>query len=103
MSVRTRAGPAAAVTERTSHMARQMDRFDKVPRERGRVGAHRGPRRRGGGWLAFFGIIAAILILTLGTLFVLERLLGLQVGVPWLAKPTAGASATPTVKLPIIE
>ena len=84
-------------------MARQQDRFDKVPRERGRVGAHRGPRRRGGGWLAFLGAIAAILVLTLGTLFVLERLLGLEVGVPWLAKPTAGATATPTVNLPVIE
>jgi len=83
-------------------MTSQKDRFDKVPRERGRVGAHRGPRRRGGGWLAVLGIIAGILVLTVGSLFVLERIVGIEVGVPWLAKPTPTASASETVELPII-
>jgi len=84
-------------------MTRQTDRFDRVPKERGRVGAHRGPRRRGGGWLVALGIIVAILVLTLGSLFVIERVFGIQVGVPWLAKPTPSASASATVKLPIIN
>lgn len=84
-------------------MARQKDRFDKVPRERGRIGAHRGPRRRGGGLLAVLGVIAGILVLTVGSLFVMDRLFGIEVGIPWLAKPVPTASATPTVELPIIR
>lgn len=83
-------------------MARQTDQFDKVPRERGRIGAHRGPRRRGGGWLAFLGAVAAILVLTVGSLFVLDRILGIEVGIPWLAKPTPTAAATAAIELPII-
>ncbi len=83
-------------------MARQKDRFDKVPRERGRIGAHRGPRRRGGGWLGVLAVIASILVLTIGSLFVMDRILGIEVGIPWLAKPVPTAAATPTVQLPII-
>lgn len=84
-------------------MARQTDRFDKVPRDRGRVGAHRGPRRRGGGWLAFLVAIVAIVVLTVGSLFVLSRFLDIEVGIPWLAKPTPTVAPAETAQLPMIN
>ncbi|MCU1546372.1 MAG: hypothetical protein JWP30_1472 [Homoserinimonas sp.] len=47
------------------------DRFDSVPEDLHRVGAHRAPARRGRGWIAFSWSVLAVVVLTLGGLFAL--------------------------------
>jgi hypothetical protein len=80
------------------------DRFDQIPRGLDRVGAHRAPARRGGGWITFWWALAAtILLIAVGIvgLFVLnDRLNFAQPGGPTAtATPTAGA-ATPAPSSP---
>jgi hypothetical protein len=48
------------------------DRFDDLPEDLVRVGAHRAPRKRGGGWIAFAWAALATLVLTVGGLYVLS-------------------------------
>lgn len=50
------------------------DKFDDLPRDVSRVGAHRAPGRRGGGWVAFGWSIVAIAVLTTAGLFGLSAL-----------------------------
>ena len=40
------------------------DRFDNVPADLQRVGAHRAPKKQGSGWMAFAWAVAAVIILT---------------------------------------
>jgi hypothetical protein len=49
------------------------DRFDQVPAELKRVGAHRAPRKRGRGWIAFAWAVLATGILVVGGLYGLSR------------------------------
>ena len=56
-------------------MASEKDRFDALPRTRGRVGAHRGPRTRGVGWLWFVVAVVVAIALVFGTLRVLATLM----------------------------
>lgn len=44
------------------------DRFDEVPSEMQRVGAHRAPKRRGRGWIWFAWAVVATILLTGGGL-----------------------------------
>ncbi len=45
-----------------------QDRFDEVPSEVMRIGAHRAPRKKGRGWLGFGWAVLATVILTTGGL-----------------------------------
>jgi hypothetical protein len=71
----------------------QKDRFDSVPDDLLRTGAHRGPARKGAGWIAFaWAALATGLLVVIG-------LLGISVANGKLAevfKPIASASPTPT-------
>jgi hypothetical protein len=48
------------------------DRFDDLPSDLVRIGAHRAPRKKGGGWIGFAWAALATLVLTVGGLFVLS-------------------------------
>jgi hypothetical protein len=48
------------------------DRFDDLPQDLVRVGAHRAPRKKGGGWIGFAWAALATLVLVVGGLFVLS-------------------------------
>jgi hypothetical protein len=45
-----------------------QDRFDDVPSELLRVGAHRGPKPKGRGWIGFAWAVAGVVVLTAGGL-----------------------------------
>lgn len=49
------------------------DRFDDIPDDLARVGAHRGPRPRGRGWIAFAWAALATGLLVVGGLYGLSR------------------------------
>ncbi|MFZ2964175.1 MAG: LytR C-terminal domain-containing protein [Rhodoglobus sp.] len=71
------------------------DQFDQLPRDLERIGAHRGPKRRGRGWIAFAWAALATLVLIVAGLFGLNRFMGIDVGLPIFdAAPTA--TPTPT-------
>lgn len=75
------------------------DRFDDLPADLRRVGAHRGPARKGRGWVAFAWAALATGLLVLGGLFALNRFVGVDIGLPFLqaAEPTVGGpTAVPT-------
>jgi len=88
-------------------MAKVKDRFDGLPNEPGRVGAHRGAIRRGGGWLGVLLIVLGIVALTAAGLFAADKALragggkGLDFDFPFLPKFTATPSATPTTPPPV--
>lgn len=83
-------------------MAREQDRFDVLPRGRGRIGAHRGKRSRAGVWIGILTVLVAIVLVTTGALFVASRLLDVDFGLPWLAKPTSGPAETETAAPPTV-
>ncbi|MEO6941541.1 MAG: LytR C-terminal domain-containing protein [Terrimesophilobacter sp.] len=45
------------------------DRFDDLPSDVQRVGAHRGPKPKGSGWIGFAWAVVATVVLTAGGLF----------------------------------
>ena len=79
----------------------RTDQFDDIPQNIDRVGAHRGPKVRGGGWFVVLWSILAIAVLTVGGLFVLSQLdksvsfFGGNVGAE--TSPTPTTSPTPQV------
>ena len=77
------------------------DRFDSLPDDLVRVGAHRGPKKRGGGWIGFAWAALATLVLIAGGLFFLNRYIGLDLGLPFLEPapvPTATSTPIPTAE-----
>ncbi|MGV8857817.1 LytR C-terminal domain-containing protein [Rhodoglobus sp.] len=70
------------------------DRFDEQPDDIERVGAHRGPKRRGGGWIGLAWALLATGILVFGGLFALSQYLDDDLGIPLFASPEEPA-ATP--------
>ena len=46
------------------------DRFDDLPKDLVRVGAHRAPKKRGGGWIALAWAALATLVLVVGGFYV---------------------------------
>ncbi len=87
-------------------MAKARDRFDALKREPGRVGAHRGPIRRGGGWLGLLLFLVGLAVITAAGLFVVDRIVrdtnqtgeGLDFNFPFLPQfvPTPTPTDTPT-------
>lgn len=79
----------------------QTDQFDQQPDDLLRVGAHRGPRKKGRGWVAFAWAALATVVLVIGGLFGLSRLVdGVNFDIPIFggdSTPTPTPTPTPTV------
>ena len=79
------------------------DRFDRLPDDLKRIGAHRGPRRKGRGWIGFAWAVLATGILVFGGLFGVSRFLGVDLGISLFATPpTATPTPTPTPTVPAV-
>lgn len=66
-----------------------QDRFDDVPSEVLRVGAHRAPKKKGGGWIGFGWAALATVILTIGGLLGLAAINNkIDFNLPFLPAPT---------------
>lgn len=70
------------------------DRFDELPDDVDRIGAHRGPQRRGRGWIGFAWALLATGVLVFGGLFALSQYLDDDLGIPFFAT-SAEPVATP--------
>ncbi len=73
----------------------QRDRFDRVPDDLLRTGAHRGPQKRGRGWITFAWAALATGVLVAVGLLGLAIVNGKLADFPLFA-PKASATATPT-------
>ncbi|MBN9140916.1 MAG: LytR C-terminal domain-containing protein [Micrococcales bacterium] len=71
------------------------DRFDDIPTDVDRVGAHRTPRKRGRGWIAFAWAVLATAVLVVAGLFALSTL-DSRFELPF-GQQTPTPSDTPTV------
>lgn len=71
------------------------DQFDEFPRDLERIGAHRGPKPRGRGWIAVAWAALAALVLIVAGLAGLNRLMGIDIGLP-IFDDAPNASPTPT-------
>lgn len=71
------------------------DRFDEIPSGIDRVGAHRAPRTRGGGWIGLLVALVATVLLVVGGLFVLSKF-NLDFEVPFAAEETPEPTPTET-------
>ncbi len=81
------------------------DRFDEIPEDLNRVGAHRGPRKKGHGWIVFAWALLATGILVFGGLFGISRMLDIDLGLPFIpvaVTPTPTPTPTPTMD-PILD
>ncbi|MGV8896255.1 MAG: LytR C-terminal domain-containing protein [Rhodoglobus sp.] len=76
-------------------MAYPKDRFDQLPEDLQRVGAHRSPAQRGRGWIAFAWAALATLLLVVGGIAGLKAFTGIDIDIPFLS-----AESTPA---PVIE
>jgi len=77
------------------------DRFDAVPEELQRVGAHRAPKKRGRGWIAFaWAALFTGLIVAVGVaaMFVINDRVSFDN--PFTAQPVA---ETPIIEEPVVE
>lgn len=75
------------------------DRFDDIPDDLVRVGAHRGPRPRGRGWIAFAWAALATGILVVGGLYGLSRVNpSISFELPSFGGPGADPEATQTTQ-----
>jgi len=78
-----------------------QDRFDHVPHDLHRVGAHRAPGRKGRGWVAFWWALAATLVLigagVVGILSLNDRL---DITIPGTSPSSTSAETTPTSETP---
>jgi len=72
------------------------DQFDAIPNDVDRVGAHRAPRKRGRGWIAFGWATLATAVLVVGGLFALS-LFDPRFELPIFPGESATPSDTPTV------
>ena len=73
------------------------DRFDQLPDDLRRVGAHRGPKKKGSGWIAFAWALLATGVLIFAGLWGLSKFMGVDVGLPiFQAAPEAPPTPKPT-------
>ncbi|GAA3734434.1 hypothetical protein GCM10022239_08190 [Leifsonia bigeumensis] len=74
-----------------------QDRFDDVPTEVLRVGAHRAPKKKGRGWAALGWAVLATVILTTGGLIGLAAInSSINFDLPFLPGPEQEETPTPT-------
>ncbi len=76
------------------------DRFDQLPEDLARVGAHRAPRKRGRGWIGFAWAVLATGVLVFAGLFGISRFLNIDLGIglfPAAVTPTPTPTPTPTM------
>lgn len=81
------------------------DRFDRIPDDLRRVGAHRAPRPRGRGWIGFLVAVLSVGVLVIGGLFTLQRVVGLDLNIPIFAapvEPTPSPTPSPTAE-PVLD
>lgn len=71
------------------------DQFDEIPNDVDRVGAHRTPRKRGRGWIAFGWATLATAVLVVGGLFALS-LFDPKFELPFAPGESPTPSETPT-------
>jgi len=57
------------------------DRFDQLPEDLQRIGAHRGPAKKGRGWIGFAWALLATGVLIFGGLFAIGKVLGIDLGI----------------------
>ncbi|NEM92378.1 LytR C-terminal domain-containing protein [Galbitalea soli] len=72
------------------------DQFDDLPEHLDRVGAHRGPKVKGRGWIGFAWAALATGVIVLASLYALSRLNDFQFTLPGAA--SSSAATTPTAK-----
>jgi hypothetical protein len=73
------------------------DRFDRMPEDLQRVGAHRAPKTKGRGWIGLLLALLATGALVFAGLYGLSRFLGVDIGLPIFAEaPTPRPTPTPT-------
>lgn len=71
------------------------DRFDQLPEDLRRVGAHRGPKRKGRGWIGLAWAALATGVLVFGGLFTISTVFDIDLGLPIFAGPPT-PTPTPT-------
>lgn len=77
------------------------DRFDELPDDLTRVGAHRAPKKRGRGWIRFAWAALATAVLIVGGLYALSRVNpSIAFEIPPLAGEEGGPEATVTPRPP---
>lgn len=74
------------------------DQFDNLPEDLTRQGAHRAPKKRGGGWLGFLAAIVATAVLITGGLYGVSLVNdSIEFTIPGLGGGSGEEVATPTV------
>jgi len=78
--------------------ADEHDRFDHLPHNLHRVGAHRAPGRRGRGWVAFWWALGVtVVLIAAGTVAILSLSNRLDIAIPGVTPSSAPAeSAAPS-------
>lgn len=84
-------------------MAYPKDRFDELPDDLQRIGAHRGPARRGRGWIAFAWAALATLVLILVGIIGLRTFVGMEINIPFLSTTPAPEAVVPPTQTPTAE
>ena len=84
-------------------MAYPKDRFDELPDDLQRIGAHRGPVRRGRGWIAFAWAALATLVLILVGIVGLRTFVGMEINIPFLSTTPAPEAVVPPTQTPTAE
>lgn len=73
------------------------DRFDDVPSEVLRVGAHRAPRKKGRGWLGFgWAVLATVILTTVGLIGLAAINSNINFDFPFFPGQEQGETPTPT-------
>jgi hypothetical protein len=82
----------------------RTDQFDNLPENTDRVGAHRGPKVKGRGWVTFAWAVLATAILVVGGLYVLSTFNpSIKFGIGSAAGSTPTPTGTPTPVITPIE
>jgi LytR cell envelope-related transcriptional attenuator len=82
----------------------RTDQFDNIPENVDRVGAHRGPKVKGRGWITFAWAVFATAVLVVGGLYVLSIFNNsIKFGLGGSAASTPTPSGTPTPVITPIE
>jgi hypothetical protein len=78
----------------------RTDQFDNLPENVDRIGAHRGPKVKGRGWITFAWAILATAVLVVGGLYVLSifnNSIKFSLGATASSSPTPTGTPTPVI------